>query len=57
MRKFEHLDVVFIDTAGRNYKETKYVKDLKKLIDFEEKYRNISCLINNIQRKRYGSNY
>ncbi|REB09772.1 flagellar biosynthesis protein FlhF [Sporosarcina sp. BI001-red] len=28
-------DVVFIDTAGRNYKEKKFVNDLKQLIDFE----------------------
>ncbi|MBD7907113.1 flagellar biosynthesis protein FlhF [Sporosarcina gallistercoris] len=28
-------DVVFIDTAGRNYKEKKFVDDLKRLIDFE----------------------
>lgn len=36
MRKFENLDVVFIDTAGRNYKEIKFVQDLQKLINFEE---------------------
>jgi flagellar biosynthesis protein FlhF len=35
MRKFEDLDVVFIDTAGRNYKEIKFVQDLQKLINFE----------------------
>ncbi len=35
MEKFATLDVVFIDTAGRNYKEFKFVEDLKKLIDFE----------------------
>ena len=28
-------DIVFIDTAGRNYKEKKFVHDLKQLIDFE----------------------
>lgn len=32
--KFEDLDLVFIDTAGRNYKEVKFVEDLTKLIDF-----------------------
>lgn len=36
MRKFETLDVVYIDTAGRNYKEIKFVEDLQKLIDFKE---------------------
>lgn len=35
MVKFENLDIVFIDTAGRNYKETKFVRDLQKLIEFE----------------------
>lgn len=35
MVKFEHLDIVFIDTAGRNYKESKFVEDLQKLIEFE----------------------
>lgn len=36
IKKFEHLDLVFIDTAGRNYKEAKYVNELKKLISFDE---------------------
>lgn len=36
MHKFEALDVVFIDTAGRNYKEVKFVEDLQKLIDLKE---------------------
>ena len=33
--KMKDLDVVFIDTAGRNYKESKYVDDVKNLIDFD----------------------
>ncbi|MFJ8063804.1 flagellar biosynthesis protein FlhF [Psychrobacillus sp. NPDC096426] len=36
MHKFEALDVVFIDTAGRNYKEAKFVEDLQNLIDLKE---------------------
>lgn len=36
IEKFAHLDLVFIDTAGRNYKEVKYVNDLKKLISFDD---------------------
>ncbi len=36
MGKYEELDIVFIDTAGRNYKEIKFVEDLQKLIDFKE---------------------
>ncbi|WP_342600701.1 flagellar biosynthesis protein FlhF [Psychrobacillus sp. FSL H8-0483] len=35
MKKFEALDIVFIDTAGRNYKEVKFVEDLQKLIDLK----------------------
>ena len=34
IEKFEDLDLVFIDTAGRNYKEVKFVEDLTRLIDF-----------------------
>ena len=34
INKMAHLDLIFIDTAGRNYKELKYVEDLKKLIEF-----------------------
>ncbi|MDF2066031.1 flagellar biosynthesis protein FlhF [Bacillus sp. Cr_A10] len=36
MEKYEALDLVFIDTAGRNYKEIKFVEDLQKLINLEE---------------------
>ena len=36
IEKFSHLDLIFIDTAGRNYKEAKYVADLQSLINFEE---------------------
>ncbi len=35
IEKLNHLDLIFIDTAGRNYKEAKYVSDLKKIIDFD----------------------
>lgn len=36
VQKMENVDLVFIDTAGRNYKEGKYVSDIKELIDFRE---------------------
>lgn len=36
VHQFEKLDLVFIDTAGRNYKEVKFVEDLQKLIDFKD---------------------
>ncbi|WJY28721.1 flagellar biosynthesis protein FlhF [Sporosarcina trichiuri] len=34
LEKLADKDIVFIDTAGRNYKELKFVDDLKQLIDF-----------------------
>lgn len=34
IEKLKDLDLIFIDTAGRNYKEAKFVDDLTKLIDF-----------------------
>ncbi|HWI49662.1 MAG TPA: flagellar biosynthesis protein FlhF [Rummeliibacillus sp.] len=42
--KFEQLDLVFIDTAGRNYKEAKYIKDLQQLIDVEKNVENYLVL-------------
>ena len=36
VNKMSHLDLIFIDTAGRNFKEEKYVGDLKQLIEFGE---------------------
>jgi flagellar biosynthesis protein FlhF len=35
LKKLDHLDLIFIDTAGRNYKESKYVTDLQKMIQFD----------------------
>jgi flagellar biosynthesis protein FlhF len=32
--KFKEFDLVFIDTAGRNFRNQKYVSDLKDAIDF-----------------------
>ncbi|AXH98716.1 flagellar biosynthesis protein FlhF [Sporosarcina sp. PTS2304] len=34
IEKLADRDLIFIDTAGRNYKEAKFVDDLKKLVDF-----------------------
>ena len=36
IKKLSHLDLVFIDTAGRNYREAKYVNDLKTLMNFDQ---------------------
>lgn len=35
-KKLSIYDYVFIDTAGRNFLEEKYVSDLEKIIDFNE---------------------
>jgi flagellar biosynthesis protein FlhF len=35
IHKFRDFDHVFIDTAGRNFREKKFVDDLHKVIDFE----------------------
>ena len=32
--RFSHYDAVFIDTAGRNFRNEQYVKDLGNIIDF-----------------------
>lgn len=34
--KFESYDLVFVDTAGRNFRNPKYVEDLKDIIDFKQ---------------------
>jgi len=34
--RFAHYDLVFIDTAGRNFRNAQYVKDLGDIIDFTE---------------------
>ncbi|WP_062105060.1 flagellar biosynthesis protein FlhF [Bacillus niameyensis] len=31
LQKFSDYDIVFIDTAGRNYRDKRYIEDLKKL--------------------------
>ncbi len=34
--KFSQYDLVLIDTAGRNFRNRKYVEDLKNIIDFQK---------------------
>ena len=36
LEKLAHVDLIFVDTAGRNYMESKYVEDLVNLIQFNE---------------------
>ena len=35
-KKLDRYDFIFIDTAGRNFLESQYVKDLQSIIDFNE---------------------
>ncbi|WP_066173071.1 flagellar biosynthesis protein FlhF [Bacillus marinisedimentorum] len=34
--KFTNMDIVFIDTAGRNFRDGHYVKELSEIIDFKD---------------------
>ncbi|WP_338754030.1 flagellar biosynthesis protein FlhF [Bacillus sp. FJAT-52991] len=36
IKQLEDCDIVYIDTAGRNYRDERYVKELKNMISFEE---------------------
>lgn len=36
IKQLEDYDTIYIDTAGRNYRDEKYVKELKSMISFEE---------------------
>ncbi|CAM5185748.1 Flagellar biosynthesis protein FlhF OS=Ureibacillus acetophenoni OX=614649 GN=SAMN05877842_101489 PE=3 SV=1 [Ureibacillus acetophenoni] len=44
IEKLSNLDLIMIDTAGRNYKEEKYVNDLKQLINFDEEVESFLLL-------------
>lgn len=44
IENLQHCDLIFIDTAGRNYKEEKYVNDLVELIDINEDMENYLVL-------------
>jgi flagellar biosynthesis protein FlhF len=35
IKQFESCDLIFIDTAGRNFRNSKYVEDLREIIDFQ----------------------
>ncbi|WP_100403047.1 flagellar biosynthesis protein FlhF [Bacillus sp. FJAT-42315] len=36
IKQLEDHDMIYIDTAGRNYRDERYVKELKSMISFEE---------------------
>ncbi|WP_327063176.1 flagellar biosynthesis protein FlhF [Jeotgalibacillus soli] len=44
IEKFEDYDHVFIDTAGRNYRDQQYVEELKRVIDFNENMQSFLVL-------------
>lgn len=42
--KLSAYDLVFIDTAGRNFRNQKYVEDLKEIIDFKQEMETLLVL-------------
>lgn len=42
--KFREYDAIFIDTAGRNFRNQQYVEDLKQIIDFNEEMQTFLVL-------------
>ncbi len=34
--KFQDYDIIFVDTAGRNFRDERYVHELKEVISFEK---------------------
>ncbi|WJV32420.1 hypothetical protein QTG56_23345 (plasmid) [Rossellomorea sp. AcN35-11] len=42
--QFKDFDLVLVDTAGRNYRDAKYIEDLKNVIDFNEEVENLLVL-------------
>ena len=43
-KKFAEYDLVFIDTAGRNFRNPKYISDLKEIIDFNHEMETLLVL-------------
>ena len=56
-QKYASYDLVFIDTAGRNFRNAKYVEDLKNMIDFNQDIETYLSTIINIKTNRYGRNH
>lgn len=42
--RFKDYDLVLVDTAGRNFREASYVRELQKMIDFDEESDNFLVL-------------
>ncbi|MEI3604614.1 flagellar biosynthesis protein FlhF [Pseudogracilibacillus sp. SE30717A] len=41
---FSDYDLIFVDTAGRNFRDPRYVKELQQLVDFEQ-FKMETCLV------------
>lgn len=48
--RFSHYDKVFIDTAGRNFRNEQYVKELENIIDFSQELE--TCLVLSLTSKQ-----
>lgn len=35
LNKFQDYDIIFVDTAGRNFRDVRYVQELKEVVSFE----------------------
>ena len=55
--KLADRDLIFIDTAGRNYKEAKFVDDLSRAHRLFTGYGIISCLVHDFERRRYEGHH
>lgn len=51
VEKFHDYDLIFIDTAGRNYRDPQYMDELKKIIDFEQEMENYLALSLSMKEK------
>lgn len=50
LQKFADYDYIFVDTAGRNYRDERYINELKNIIDFE-KYKVETYLVLSLTAK------
>jgi flagellar biosynthesis protein FlhF len=51
IEKFAGFDRIYIDTAGRNYREIQYIRELKGLIDFNENMETFLALSMTMKEK------
>lgn len=51
VEQYKEYDHIFIDTAGRNYREIKYINELQNLIDFKENMETLLTLSLSMKEK------